>query len=83
MSNRNLVLAALALIVGVVASVAWYVAGDVAARRAEQDERRPPIASPELMHGATSSLDRARAEAFARRGLALPQDCSCRDSRRS
>ena len=83
MSNRNLVLAALALIIGVVASVAWYVVGDAAARRAEQDERRPPIASPELMHGATSSLDRARAEAFARRGLALPHACPGRDACRS
>lgn len=43
MSNRKLAAVAAALIVGVVASVAWFLVGEAAAQRAQIEERRPPV----------------------------------------
>jgi hypothetical protein len=90
MSNRKLVIAAVALIGCVVASVAWYLLGEAAAQRAQREERRPPMSAPSLSERPTSAgagfgIDGA----LARRGTgrvgvkpAVPLDCPCRDSRR-
>lgn len=56
MSNRKLVLAAVALILGVVASVSWYLAAEAAARRAVRDERQPPLSGPSLSQRSTGAL---------------------------
>ncbi len=78
MSHRKLVMAAVALILGVVGSVAWYLAEEAAERRAVRDERQLPASSPSVGERPTSSAWRpAGSMRLARRVAA---DCPCQDA---
>jgi len=82
MSNRKLVAVAAALIVGVVASVAWFLVGEAAAQRAQLEERRPPVVerpSPDRlssMGGAASVLR------VAHRAPTASVPCPCLETQR-
>lgn len=81
MSNRKLVLSALALILGVIGSVAWYLFADAAEQRALREERRPPVVSPSLTERPTSVLRGANGRQLLL-GAALVSDCPCLESGR-
>lgn len=81
MSNRKLVLSALALILGVVGSVAWYLCAEAAEQRALREERRPPVAGPEVSEHSTSAVRALGGRRLVYDGE-LASDCPCRDSAR-
>ncbi len=81
MSQRKLVLAAVALILGVVGSVAWYLAEEAAERRAVRDERQLPTAAPAAFERPTSDARPARALRLGRQlARQVAADCPCRDA---
>ncbi len=82
MTHRKLVLAAVALILGVVGSVAWYVAEESAARRAVRDERQPPALAPSAVERPTSSKSHPTGAPRLNRLLArrAAADCPCQDA---